>query len=214
MNVTTLAVSKAEAETMYREYRDAQKTHDEAYVRDIRVLAGHMRHGRVVLDVYQAAREAGLNERFDPRIAICRADYRKAFFEKFLDNTSRFTGHENWDWHGEPTGTARRSRVGQHGAYVDDTFFPVGTYAAWPRDERRDIIRQVLVTTVPTIPPRFLPRNALSNYYLLWEPEKWDAVTPPRDPMLLKRVSPNMFVVLAAWELTEIERAVLRGRIA
>src|SRR5207253_8584714 len=60
---------------------------------------------------------------------------------------------------------------------------------------------------VPIIPPHLRPADALSNYYILseahWSPE------PPRDPFLLKRIDGFLFAVLAAWDLTEIERAVL-----
>lgn len=42
--------------------------------------------------------------------------------------------------------------------------------------------------------------------------EKWKPV-PPRDPILVKRLTPNLFGVLATWDLTKLERAVIRGRI-
>lgn len=45
-----------------------------------------------------------------------------------------------------------------------------------------------------------------------WEVEKWKPV-PPRDPILVKRLTPNLFGVLATWNLTELERAIIRGRI-
>lgn len=60
---------------------------------------------------------------------------------------------------------------------------------------------------VPTIPPRFRPKGSLYRYYILWEAD-WHEV--PVDPILLKRVSKYLFVVLATWNLTEIERAALR----
>ena len=35
----------------------------------------------------------------------------------------------------------------------------------------------------------------------------------PRDPMLLKKLTPNLYGVLATWNLTELERAIIRGRL-
>jgi len=31
--------------------------------------------------------------------------------------------------------------------------------------------------------------------------------------MLLRKLTPNMFVVLASWDLTPLERAVIKGRL-
>jgi hypothetical protein len=40
----------------------------------------------------------------------------------------------------------------------------------------------------------------------------WEYVPHP-DPILLKRLSGSLFVVLAAWDLTELEQKVLKGRL-
>jgi hypothetical protein len=64
-----------------------------------------------------------------------------------------------------------------------------------------------IMAVVPTIPPRFRPKGSLYRYYILWEAD-WKDV--PVDPILLKRVSKSLFVVLATWNLTAIERAALR----
>lgn len=60
---------------------------------------------------------------------------------------------------------------------------------------------------VPTIPPRFRPKGSLYRYYILWEAD-WEDI--PVDPILLKRVSKCLFVVLATWNLTKIERTALK----
>lgn len=61
---------------------------------------------------------------------------------------------------------------------------------------------------LPLIPVHLRPKAALSNYHILWEAD-WEDV--PRDPMLLRRMGGDLWLVLAAWDLTEIERAVLGG---
>lgn len=66
-------------------------------------------------------------------------------------------------------------------------------------------------TMVPPIPPRFRPRwPRLSQFHVLWEVEKWTQVAP-KDPALLKWIGGDLWSVHAAWDLTELERAVLSG---
>ena len=62
---------------------------------------------------------------------------------------------------------------------------------------------------VPSIPPLHRPHDSLENYWLLWEAE-W--TRPPVDPALLKHLGLNLYAVLAVWDLTPLEQAVLRGR--
>ncbi len=63
----------------------------------------------------------------------------------------------------------------------------------------------------PKIPPRHHPGD-LSKYYLLWEP-KWEAKAPDPDPMLLSRIGDNFFAIVAVWDMTPLEQAVLEGRL-
>lgn len=52
----------------------------------------------------------------------------------------------------------------------------------------------------------------MAKYHILWEAE-W-APIPPRDPMLLRRIGEaDLWVVVAHWDLTEVERAALATRI-
>jgi hypothetical protein len=63
---------------------------------------------------------------------------------------------------------------------------------------------------VPLIPPQYRPKFKLLNYHILFEPE-WEEV-PPKDPFLCKHLGGSLFAILAAWDLTEVERMVLKGR--
>jgi hypothetical protein len=201
MDAKTLIVSKEEANVLYREYREALRTHRDQYLHDLKTVYGHMKHGRAVLDVWQAFRDSGLDANGDPKIAICRSDAARCTLRKSPDGGARFMAVDGWK------------------ALKEDVSLPAGSFT-WSRGEPtyqggpRVILREKLATVVPVVPAKFLPKTGLNNFYTLWEVEKWDLVTPPVDPMLLRRVSPNMFVVMATWDLTEIERAVLRGRIA
>jgi hypothetical protein len=58
------------------------------------------------------------------------------------------------------------------------------------------------------LPPSIKPSEAsLKHYHILWEAE-WENA-PPVDPYLLRRISANLFVVIASWDLTPLERAVM-----
>lgn len=213
--VQTLTTTVAEARTLYEEYRTALKTHKDQYLHDLKTVYGHMKHGRAVLDVWQAFRDTGLDANGDPKIAIAQSSAARVFMRKRQDGGAVFTVREI-PWR---RGEGLRNGRGPNGTFKEDVVLPAGSFT-WPLEPPAPgrtwqvVRRENLATTVPVVPAKFLPASGLSNYYTLWEVEKWDVLTPPRDPLLLRRVSPNTFVVLAAWELSEIERTVLRGRIA
>jgi hypothetical protein len=62
---------------------------------------------------------------------------------------------------------------------------------------------------VPRIPPQYRPTpKSLIRYHILWEADWQDY---PKDPYLLRRIGRDAWVVLAAWDLTEVELSVLRA---
>lgn len=62
---------------------------------------------------------------------------------------------------------------------------------------------------LPRIPPQHRPATkTLKGYHILWE-ANWTDI--PRDPYLLKRIGKDAWVVLAAWDLTDVEVSVLRA---
>lgn len=64
--------------------------------------------------------------------------------------------------------------------------------------------------TVPSIPARFRPSN-LENYTILWDPI-WTR-RAPIDPILLRHVAGSIYSIVAQWDLTPIERAVIDMRL-
>jgi hypothetical protein len=61
---------------------------------------------------------------------------------------------------------------------------------------------------VPLIPPQFRPADAYANYHVLWEVETWTRIAP-KDPLLLRRVTGQIYVIVAQWNLTELERLIM-----
>jgi hypothetical protein len=64
--------------------------------------------------------------------------------------------------------------------------------------------------TVPTVPPQFRPRS-LTGYHVLFEAE-WQEAPQPADPALLKHLGGDLWAVVATWDLTPLEAAVLGQR--
>jgi hypothetical protein len=84
-------------------------------------------------------------------------------------------------------------------------YFPGGTLPrfSWNGDRSTDA-----ATLVPIVPPQLRPKHDLANYHTFWEVEHW-TLCPPRDPMLLRHLGGWLYAVLAVWDLTPVERAVL-----
>ena len=65
---------------------------------------------------------------------------------------------------------------------------------------------------LPGIPLHLRPKRGLENYHILWEAE-WER-RPPGDPMLLRRIGKSdAWLVVAAWDITPVEQAVLATRM-
>ena len=85
--------------------------------------------------------------------------------------------------------------------------------------EANAIIKQTFInmenkrikTKVPIIPVEILPDGDLKNYYILWEASEWEELPETKDPILLKRISENLFVILGVWDLTELEQSIISG---
>lgn len=60
---------------------------------------------------------------------------------------------------------------------------------------------------LPFIPP-YLRRQNLGDLFILWE-ATWGHV-PKGDPYLLDRIDQNIYRIVAAWDITPLEAAVLR----
>lgn len=64
---------------------------------------------------------------------------------------------------------------------------------------------------VPLIPVHLRPRKAIAKYHVLWEAD-WNQY--PVDPYLLRRFGEDAWLVVAAWDLTPVERAVMSTRLS
>lgn len=185
MNVQPLSVTQHQAWTALREY----KQHRDVYDRrdwEIERIYRAISKGKTVISVNDAIVRAGLDDRGRPRLAIMRADQQACICRTHAPGYIVF---EN-EW---------RSRAAEW-------YFEV----PWPnRPGVHGATTWTFTARLPRIPPQHRPVNSsLSNYHLLWEADWQDL---PRDPYLLRRIGKDAWVVLAAWDLTDVELSVLRA---
>jgi hypothetical protein len=183
-----LSEERSSARMKYREYRTALKIHKQRYIVELAGIYWQLAHGRRVIDVSKAMIDVGPNVKGEPKLAIARADMLKGRFTLSSGDLSFPLGY------------------GVQSSRSQTLCFPV----PWP-----DRSYKWGTAPVPLIPPNYLPLSAkgdpadLANYHILWEVEKWDS-TPPDDPLLLRHLDGVFFVIIAAWDLTPAEKAVMR----
>lgn len=218
MQLTTVSMDRTEARRAFLEYRrsvrERHSDEDEAIMRAYREAA----KGVALLRLSETLRLGGLTtiavpqSRWDgrrsvpdgtrdvavPRLAVARADVPFVWTAGVRqDGSMRLAYHR-----GSIGERETRKRID----------LPAGTFE---RDETRrlDSGRQRIRALVPPIPPALRPNHHLRNYHILWEAE-WeiDRTIPPEDPALLKHLGGDLYAVLAVWDLTPVEQAVLAGR--
>jgi hypothetical protein len=197
MELQTIEMPKAEARKAFLEYRHAVRerhdAEDEQIMRAYRALS----QGKPVIDIFEAIRDGGRDRNGLPKLAIARADAVKTVLLRRPDGSFHMAPINLTYQDGSIPGRAEyRGRVFR---------FPVNFLT--PKELRFG--RERWVAMNPTVPPALRPQHAMSNYHVLWEAEWRKDPVPPRDPALLKHLGGPLYMVLATWDLTDVERAVL-----
>lgn len=192
-SVATITMPVDEAKQKYDEYR-AGLAGREPSEEDKGILIGYkaLAAGKAVLNLTDVIRNGGAGERGLPKLAAARAHWRWCHIDRNSTGSGMFM----------------EERVGRgRPAWHRRILFGLGTFAPPPADDWRFARSRALV---PLIPPNLRPARALERYVILFEAE-WQPV-PPVDPILLRHLHGDLYAVLAAWNLTSLERAVLAGR--
>ena len=185
-NSAVITVDPAVAKKALEDYRAARAMatdEDRAIMTAYREIA----RGKVVVQAIQSIRNAGRDATGLPKLAMVRADAKRCRCE-ISSHTVTFS---------PATTTWRASKQ----RYVVDHMPEFARPARGWFDDGLAI--------VPIVPLHLRPKFNLSNYVILWEAD-WTAV--PHDPLLLRQLKGDLWLVLAAWDLTEVERAVLGQR--
>jgi hypothetical protein len=193
MNVPTLTMPVDLAREKYEQYKAALDG-SEPKPEDANILLGYkaLAQGKQLCDLHEVFRTCPLDDKKLPRFAIARASWEWCHFN--MDSSfAIFAGRAEHRW------TRRGKRPHGH------LRIPLGTM---PRGIVAERYPQAIV---PIIPAPIRPKGNLSRYTILFEAE-WKAVAPT-DPLLLSKLTGSLYVILAAWDLTELERAVLAGRL-
>jgi len=189
-----IVVKKARANREYLKYLKLCKTRKDQMFEDLKKLYYQLSKGKKIIDIYEAFKFAGLNEKEEPRLAIACADLKIIQFEKRGNGAGRFE-EESW------------------GGSKSDVDLPEGTFKNFKNKEGATFLADPIRirTKVPIICGKNIPNKGdLKKYFVLWEVEKWDI--PVKDPFLLKRVTKNLFIVIDKWNLTKLEQALVSGR--
>jgi hypothetical protein len=183
MKVETLqTISRDEAAALYRKYQE-HRAYQKPYDAEIARIYQHIARGRTVIRALESIRAAGLDAEGYPKLAICPAHMPKCWWRP-ARNACTF-GSEY------PRANEKRNVVRMDWPGLDST--------KWRA-----------LATVPLIPVHLRPRRGLQNYHILWEAE-WTKRYPV-DPYLLRRFGGDAWLVVAAWDLTDVERAVMSAR--
>lgn len=196
--IKPIVMSRKIAREKWKEYIEASKVHGDKYLKDLRGLYYHLKEERKVIDIFEAFKFTGLNEKNEPKLAICKADAKICYFKKENGGSGIFKHNNTWKNEG-------------YNRFVN---IPEGTFNNFPlkSNSNWDIAEPVTIQTkVPIVPANKLPKKGnLSDYYILWEVDEWKNV--PKDPFLLRRININLFVIISSWNLTKLERALINGR--
>lgn len=207
---TTIESARDEARRQFLVYRKAvreakdadQKKADAIVMRGYREIA----KGRPVLDLMKVMQGAGIREdNWYPKLAICNADATHCCVEMRESGGVTF-------YAGRSARAPKNRRVALPASTLP-TFQRDWTGKSLHTSTRRNwsAWSPEAEAVVPTIPPQYRPPFQLGNYHLLWEAVWTKAV--PEDPILLRHLGGNLFAVLAQWDLSPLEQAVLRGRL-
>jgi hypothetical protein len=204
-------MEKEKAVEKWQEYIEEEQTNNSKQIRQLRRIYYYLKQGKRVVDIYESFKKCPLNEDGEPRLAIAPANAKNVRLVKHDGGAGTFRDFDKAQWGRGSKRTKNEVRL------------PAGTFQKWKVETGSDgnpvglwnSQRRNVSTIVPMIPAKHIPKNLendYGNYFVLWEVEKWEP-EPPRDPVLLRRMSPNIFVVLAQWNLTKLERAFIRGNL-
>lgn len=195
MNIEEFAMIKKDAKPLWKEYTAAcKKNPKDKFLKDMKAVYNQLKCGRKVIDIYKVFERATINHKFEPKLAIALATNKTVYLRYYKTGRASF-------------------RPDRWGRSKEILILPEGIFPKIPDSNFQQYENhKEFEAPVPAIPASIRPKGNLDEYYVLWEVEEWKPI-PPKDPYLLRRLTNNMFVVVAAWNLTELERSVMRGRV-
>jgi hypothetical protein len=188
MKVEQLRVDPSHALELWKKYQThrAYQTPADA---EIEAIYKRIARGKTVIRALESIRAAGVDERGLPRLAIARADVPLCYWQ----NRGEQVQFRDGRWWNHQNKIALKSKT---------------ITMEWPGLKDVNGVHEAVV---PLIPVHLRPKRGLANYHVLWEAE-WTKRYPV-DPYLLRRFGGDAWLVVAAWDLTDVERAVMANRL-
>lgn len=190
MRVEKITVSKRKALELYRAYKKHQHYQqpiDHAIQRVYQLIA----QGRTIIKALESIKVAGVGADGLPRLAICNAAATECRLRMSHNGSAIMSRAGRWANPNYKTNIFR----------FETATFPSSNTYKWEYE-----------SMVPIVPVHLRPKRALGAYHILFEAE-WSKRVPV-DPYLLRRIHGDMWLVVAAWDLTEVERAALDTRLS
>jgi hypothetical protein len=167
--------------------------------------------GARILNLGTVIHKAGVNQESQwlPRLAIARADWSYCYFGVDKDQVAFCQNNMVFAYDRRTNRQNGWKTAGNIG--LSTRLFPAETWnEAWRKG--KNFTQYPVQALVPSVPLALRPADDLSGYHILWEAQ-WQ-LTAPEDPILLKRISTDFYVVLGQWDLTPLEQSVLEGRFS
>jgi hypothetical protein len=198
MNLEPINVSWTKARETLKQYtsilKEKRTAEDIAILKSTKAILAH----KTIIRLADAIDSAGVDSNGFPKVAICRADdiwVRCRTRGTFCRMVGTKTKNEFVSDYGRSSWDGRINQAQPRGFKFDLT------KGRWHEEKDGRAM-------VPSIPPAHRPSPSVyQNYYILFE-AIWENVAPT-DPALLAPLGAGLFVVVAQWDLTDIERAVL-----
>jgi len=156
--------------------------------------------GTPMIDLDDVMTQCPLDEKSRPKLAIARADRKQV---KFKWEQYRHRASFSTDYLDTPRPTLNiEVDMGRYLRRTGDT------WKTWVEG----------YALVPMVPLDVRPKvGVLEGWHILWEVERWAddeiKVQPDIDPYLLKHVTGSFYAVIAEWNLTPLERSIMRRRV-
>lgn len=189
MKVEQLQVDPTHARELWQKYQSHVHRQTPADA-EIAAIYKRIAQGKTVIRALESIRAAGMNTEGLPKLAIARADTSRCYFHTNSRGEVQFRDGRLWNHQNK---IALKSRT----VTMD-----------WPGVTQQKFTPEAVV---PLIPVHLRPKRGLANYHILWEAE-WTKRYPV-DPFLLRRFGGDAWLVVAAWDLTDVERAVMSSRL-
>lgn len=191
MNTPTITMPTHVAREQLRHYRTQLHRRADAEYEAVAQGLEHLAKGTKLLNLVDCFKHVPLDDKHRPRLAFARADRPRVRMRRYfhrVEFTTRLNGN-------------RRATGMLHSFEIPEA--PGVTSVMQLMDGS---------SFVPMIPAQVRAQVGpidLSKHFILWEAD-WTDV--PHDPYLLKHCGGELYAILAEWDLTDLERAVMAGR--